>query len=249
MDNKIVNSEWSMVNEMHVRKKYSRLKKWLVVVVLLLLTFWGYVELVNRNSTNMTLKQKILKAIYPVFSRISKLNKNRNIAMNNTEHIQPSQSLYAIPVTMNNGNTISLEKYKGKKLLLVNTASECGYTPQYAALQELAEKYENKLVIIGFPANDFGEQEKGSDEQIAQFCKVNFGVTFPLAKKSTVIKSGEQNEIFKWLTDKSKNGWNDKAPTWNFSKYLIDEQGVLINYFDPAIDPNSEEITKAIDAK
>jgi len=235
-----------MVRNMHTHRKYSRWKKWLIVVVLLLLTFWGYVELVNRNAKNMTLKQKILKVIYPVFSKISKLNKNRNIAMNNTEHIQPAQSLYNIPVTLNNGNTISLEKYKGKKLLLVNTASECGYTPQYTALQELAQKYENKLVIIGFPANDFGAQEKGSDEQIAQFCKVNFGVTFPLAKKSTVIKSGEQNEIFQWLTDKTKNGWNDKAPTWNFSKYLVNEEGVLTHYFDPSVTPLSNEVLEAL---
>jgi len=101
-------------------------------------------------------------------------------------------------------------------------------------------------VIIGFPANDFKEQEKGSDEEIAQFCKLNYGVDFPLAKKGTVIKGNNQQRVFQWLSDKSKNGWNDKQPSWNFSKYLINEQGILMNYFDPAISPLSGEVKKAI---
>ena len=122
--------------------------------------------------------------------------------------------------------------------MLVNTASNCGYTAQYKELEELYEKYKNQLVIIGFPANDFKEQEKGSDEEIAQFCRVNYGISFPLSKKSVVIKSPEQNPVFRWLTDKSRNGWNDKPPTWNFSKYLVNEEGTLTHYFDPAIPPS-----------
>jgi glutathione peroxidase len=107
-------------------------------------------------------------------------------------------------------------------------------------------KHHDKLTVIAFPANDFQEQEKGSDEQIGNFCKINFGVTFPIALKSSVVKGNDQQKVFQWLTDKTKNGWNNQSPSWNFSKYLINEEGVLMNYFDPAISPLSEEVLKAI---
>ncbi|HLK27878.1 MAG TPA: glutathione peroxidase [Puia sp.] len=194
----------------------------------------------------MTLRQKVIKIIYPIFLLISK-RKNRNIKMlANENNIQPQKSFYDLNVSLNNGDTLHLSSLKGKKVLLVNTASDCGYTPQYNDLEILYKENKDKLIVIGFPANDFGEQEKGNDEAIAEFCKVNFGVTFPLAKKSTVIKSPEQNIIFKWLSDKTLNGWNDQAPVWNFCKYLIDENGVLMNYFDPSIMPDMEEIRKAL---
>ena len=131
--------------------------------------------------------------------------------------------------------------------MLVNTASECGYTAQYDDLQKLYEVHREKLVIIGFPANDFGQQEKGSNDQIAEFCRVNFGVTFPLAQKSTVIAGDQQNDIFRWLTRKDRNGWNTQPPTWNFSKYLVNEEGVLTHYFDPAVSPMSDEVVKAVE--
>ena len=139
-----------------------------------------------------------------------------------------------------------LQHLKGKKVMLVNTASDCGYTDQYDDLQKLYEEYKDKLVVIGFPANDFKEQEKGTDEEIAQFCKLNFGVTFPLMKKSSVIKGPQQNEVFKWLTDSAKNGWNNKPPSWNFSKYIVNEEGVLTNYFGSSISPMSKDVLKAI---
>ena len=131
-------------------------------------------------------------------------------------------------------------------MLLVNTASDCGYTGQYDELQKLYEEYQNKLIVIGFPANDFKEQEKGSDEEIAQFCKINYGVTFPLIKKSSVIKGNSQNEVYQWLSNKNLNGWNDQQPTWNFSKYLINEEGALTNYFAPFISPLSKDVIAAI---
>jgi glutathione peroxidase len=105
---------------------------------------------------------------------------------------------------------------------------------------------ENKLIVIGFPANDFKEQEKGNDEEIAQFCKLNYGVTFPLVKKSSVLSGAEQHPVFQWLSDKNKNGWTNKKPSWNFSKYLVNEEGTLINYFDPSISPVSKEVIEAI---
>ncbi|WP_242696219.1 glutathione peroxidase [Longitalea luteola] len=164
----------------------------------------------------------------------------------NIKNVPPAESIYELSVSLNNGSNLPLKTYQGKKLLLVNTASDCGYTNQYEDLQKLYQQYKNQLEVIAFPANDFKEQEKGSDADIAQFCKVNFGVTFPLAKKSVVVQSNEQNNIFRWLTTKSKNGWNEQPPTWNFSKYLVNEQGILTHYFDPSISPLSEEVIKAI---
>jgi glutathione peroxidase len=101
-------------------------------------------------------------------------------------------------------------------------------------------------LVVGFPANDFKEQEKGSDQEIAEFCKVNFGVKFPLAAKSSVVKGATQNNLFRWLSDSSMNGWNDRAPVWNFSKYLVDEDGRLIGYFEPSVDPGGQEISEAL---
>ncbi len=192
----------------------------------------------------MTGKQKIAKAIYPALMAITKLFGGKE--KSNPNAIAPPVSFYNLQTIANDGKQMSFENLKGKKILIVNTASDCGYTAQYDDLQKLHEQYKDKLIIIGFPANDFKEQEKGTDEDIAQFCKINYGVTFPLAKKSSVIKSAEQNNVFEWLSNKNKNGWNDQQPTWNFSKYLINENGVLMNYFDPSISPLSKDVTEAI---
>lgn len=194
----------------------------------------------------MTGRQRILKIVYPLWIALTKLMGRNTKVLANVKHVPPVESIYSLQVSLNNGKSLALETYKGKKLLLVNTASDCGYTNQYNDLQKLYQQFNNQLEIIAFPANDFKEQEKGSDSDIAQFCKVNFGVTFPLAKKTVVVKSSDQNNIFKWLTNKAKNGWNEKAPSWNFSKYLIDEQGTLTHYFDPSISPLSGEVMKAV---
>lgn len=194
----------------------------------------------------MNLRQKIAKAFYPLLMLVTKwVGKNSKI-MNNEQGITSPRSVYDLSVSLNNGNTLELSSLRGKKILFVNTASECGYTNQYADLQKLYQQYKEKLEIIGFPANDFHEQEKGSDEEIAQFCQLNFGVSFPLARKSIVIKSNEQNPVFAWLTHKTQNGWNEQAPSWNFSKYLVNERGVLTHYFDPSISPTSNILTAAI---
>ena len=210
------------------------------------IAFSGYVAIVTRNNENMTIRQRVLKAVYPAFTWFGKLTGRNAKVFANDSASAPPQSIYDLSVTLNNGDSISLSKFKGKKLMLVNTASDCGYTDQYSQLEELYKENKDKLVIIGFPANDFKEQEKRTDEEIAQFCKINYGVSFPLAKKSSVKEGKEQNPVFQWLTDKTKNGWTSKKPSWNFSKYLVNENGVLVNYFDPSISPVSKEVLSAI---
>ena len=207
--------------------------------------FAVYVEIMNRNSTNMTYRQKVLKAVYPAWMWFSKLTGKNTDKLENAG-IKPPVSFYSLKATLNNGGAFDFGTTKGKKVLLVNTASDCGYTNQYADLQKLYEKYKDKLLIIGFPANDFKEQEKGTDDEIAKFCKANYGVTFPLARKSVVIKTAQQNPVYQWLTDSSKNGWNEKQPSWNFTKYIVNENGVLTNYFGPSISPLSRDVVKSI---
>jgi glutathione peroxidase len=195
----------------------------------------------------LTTRQQILKWIYPLFVWYKKqTGENKKIEL--MQNIIPSAPFYNLSAVLNNGSELPFDRLKGKKVLIVNTASNCGYTNQYTELQELYEKQKEKLLVLAFPSNDFKEQEKGTDEEIAQFCQLNFGVTFPLAKKSVVIKSEGQNKVFEWLTHKELNGWNEQPPSWNFSKYLINEQGILTHYFDPAVSPCDAEILKAINS-
>lgn len=225
--------------------KYRRLKKTGIILFMLFLVFFGYVELANLNSKHMTYRQKVLKAVYPAWMWWSRLTGTNNTELSN-HTVQPPVSFYSLKGILNNGNELDFSTLKGKKVLLVNTASDCGYTDQYDDLQKLNAKYNNSLVIIGFPANDFNHQEKGTDEEIAAFCKQNYGITFPMMKKSVVIKGDRQNEVFKWLTDLSLNGWNSKQPSWNFCKYLVNENGMLTNYFGSSVSPWSKEMIKAI---
>lgn len=187
----------------------------------------------------MTFRQNFLRWAYPVISFGSRLTKTNAETLVRDKLVEPITPIYSIPLTLNDGSSILLDQFKGKKILIVNTASDCGYTGQYEGLQQLHEKLKDKLIIIGFPANNFKEQEKGSDAEIAAFCKKNYGVDFLLAQKSDVIKIETQHPIFQWLTDPSKNGWNDKAPGWNFSKYLITENGELMGYFASAVEPST----------
>jgi glutathione peroxidase len=218
----------------------------IISTLAVLVSFACYVWMVNINSTNMNTRQKILKAVYPLFTGAQKLFGGHVQALRPAQLKQPLVSLYALSVLMNDGKERSLRDFKGKKLLFVNTASDCGYTAQYDGLQKLSEAYPDRLVVIGFPANDFKEQEKGDDATIASFCRVNFGVRFPLASKSSVVKGPAQHPVFRWLSDASQNGWNDRQPAWNFSKYLVDEEGRLIGVFDPAVDPLGKEIAGAL---
>jgi glutathione peroxidase len=222
-----------------------KLKRLLFVLLVVIAAFAVYVEIANRNSKNMTYRQKVLKAIYPAFMWWSKLTGKGRTGLENKK--PPAVSFYSLKGILNNGDTLDFTTLKGKKIVLVNTASDCGYTNQYDDLQKLADRYKDKLIVLGFPANDFKAQEKGSDEEIAAFCKANYGISFPLMKKSTVIKSPEQNPVYQWLTDSSKNGWNNKAPSWNFSKYIVNEEGALTNYFGSSVSPMSKDVLKAIE--
>lgn len=225
--------------------KSSKLKRTAIVILLLLLAFFAYVEIVNRNSINMTYRQKFLKAVYPVWMWFTKLTGTNTKTATNKEAVPPV-SFYSLQAQHINLAPLDFASLKGKKVLLVNTASDCGYTDQYADLEKLSNQFKDKLVVIGFPANDFKEQEKGSDEAIAAFCKKNYGVSFPLMKKSVVIKSPEQNPVYQWLTDPAKNGWNDMVPSWNFCKYLVDENGKLVSFYASSIEPFNKEIIDAI---
>lgn len=139
------------------------------------------------------------------------------------------------------GKTIDFKSFKGKKILVVNTASACGYTPQYEGLQKLYTSYKDKLVVVGFPCNQFGGQEAGSEEEIQSFCKARYGVTFPLTTKVDV-KGENATPIYKWLCSKQQNSVLDAEIKWNFNKFLLDENGVLLAYFPSKVKPDSEEI-------
>lgn len=197
----------------------------------------------------MNIKQKLLQVLYPLIMRLSKSKSGKGKMLANPRNVKPKASFYELTAKLNDGRVLDFEQLKGKKVLLVNTASNCGYTGQYSELQQLHEKYQEKLAIIGFPANDFKEQETAGDEEIAQFCQVNFGVDFPLSQKSRVVAGADQHPVYQWLTQKDKNGWNAHQPDWNFSKYLVDENGILTHYFGPAISPVGEEVLKALHDK
>lgn len=143
------------------------------------------------------------------------------------------------------GTEYDYSALKGKKVLIVNTASECGYTPQYDDLEKLYQSYKDKLVILGFPANNFGGQEPGSNEEIKEFCKTKYSVTFPMFEKISVA-GDDMAPIYKWLTSKDLNGWNDQQPKWNFNKYLLDEDGNLVKYYSSAVKPMSDEIVSQL---
>ena len=153
----------------------------------------------------------------------------------------PPVSFYSFKMKDIDGNEVDFNSFKGKKVLLVNVASECGNTPQYSDLEKLHEQYGDKVTVLGFPANNFGKQEPGSNSDIKTFCKKNYDVKFTMFEKISV-KGDDTAPLYQWLSDKSKNGWNEKQPNWNFAKYLIDENGALIAFFPAKINPLSEEI-------
>ena len=199
----------------------------------------------KTNQKSETLKQKVLRIMYPMIRKMGKKGKNGTVLFNENE-TAPSSSFYELKAHLSNKKELPFSDFKGKKVILVNTASNCGYTGQYSELQSLHERFGDTLQIIAFPANDFAEQEKSNDSEIAQFCQLNYGVTFPVAVKGVVIKNTQQQQIFKWLTDANLNGWNEHAPDWNFGKYIINEKGILTHYFGPSVSPLQDEFLSAL---
>lgn len=156
--------------------------------------------------------------------------------------MQSPKTIHSFTIPMlNSEEVLSLEKFKGKKILLVNVASECGYTPQYEDLQLFYEKYKESVVVIGLPCNQFGGQESGSEAEIAQFCKFNYGVTFPITTKIDV-KGKDAHPIYQWLTKKDQNGVDDYSLNWNFNKFLVDENGKLMGHFGSSVNPFDDSI-------
>ncbi len=151
--------------------------------------------------------------------------------------------LYDIKIASLQGKPINLSDYKGKKILFVNVASKCGFTPQYKGLQELYNNYQDKLMVIGVPCNQFGKQEPGTSDEIQEFCEINYGVSFLITEKVNV-KGNEQHPLYIWLTKKSENGKKNSSVKWNFQKYLVDENGQLIDYYYSITKPLSSKIKK-----
>ena len=203
---------------------------------------------VLMKKKDMSYRQSILKSIYPMIMW-STHSSGKKQSLENKNGATPAMSFYDLTMIAIDGTPFNFSNLKGKKIMIVNTASDCGYTGQYEALEKLQQQYKDQLVVIGFPANDFKEQEKSDNQNIAAFCKKNYGVSFPLMEKSIVIKKNHQNLVHKWLSDMSLNGWCNQEPAWNFCKYLINEQGVLVNYFPMTIDPLDPSVIAAIEKK
>jgi len=180
---------------------------------------------------------KILYVLIPLGIIFYFINRNKPAKL-----MQETASIYNISINSLTGEPIDLSQFKGKKILIVNTASECGFTGQYEGLQELYDTYKDKLVIIGVPCNQFGGQEPGSAKEIESFCQVNYGVTFLMTEKVDV-KGENQHELYNWLTNKELNGVSSSTVKWNFQKYLIDEEGHFVDYYYSITKPLSSKIT------
>jgi glutathione peroxidase len=154
-------------------------------------------------------------------------------------------SFYSFNLRSLDGQAVSMEQFRGKKIIILNVASKCGYTPQYADWQAFYEANKEEVVVLGFPCNQFFGQEPGSAADIADFCQKNYGVTFPMLEKVNV-KGDDKAPIYRWLTDPAENGWNSEEPSWNFCKYVVNEKGELTHFFASKVKPGDEEFLKAM---
>lgn len=186
----------------------------------------------------MRLPHWIKRLYYPLLMMFLPKTK---ISSSENPDTKMSASIYDLPLKDIDGNKTTLAPFKGKKLLIVNVASECGFTHQYAQLQELFEVYNDKLMVLGFPSNNFGLQEPGTNKTIKDFCTENYHVTFPMFEKSDVVGKNT-NPLYRWLTNKELNGWNEQPPKWNFCKYLVSENGEILNFFSETVSPFDEAI-------
>jgi glutathione peroxidase len=194
----------------------------------------------NMRISIMT-KTRISILITVLFFFLSCMANNNNVSRPSEATESADSGFYSFKLKSLDGDTIDFSKYKGKKVLIVNTASKCGFTPQYEELQKLHTQYGDKVTVLGFPCNQFGGQEPGTSSEIVEFCKKNYGVTFQMFEKLDV-KGNDQHPLYKWLTDKSLNGWNDKAPGWNFCKYLVNEKGELVEFYGSTVSPTGNKI-------
>jgi len=169
---------------------------------------------------------------------------HRPAPMHPTETAATPGTVYDYTVKTIDGKDVKLSKYKGKKILIVNTASKCGFTPQYKELEELSKKYAGKVTVLGFPSNSFN-QELASNEEVSSFCEKNYGVTFPLFS-TVAVKGDDATPLYKFLADKDKNGAVSDAPSWNFCKYLVDEKGHVVAFYPSKVKPLSDELVAAI---
>ncbi len=163
----------------------------------------------------------------------------------NMDDTNSSKSIYDMSIASLMGDDIDMKALKGKKILFVNVASKCGYTPQYAELQELSETHGDRVTVIGLPCNQFGGQEPGSAKDIASFCEKNYGVTFTITEKIDV-KGANQHPLYAWLTQKKLNGVEDSEVQWNFQKYLVNENGELLEVYSSSVKPMGKELTSAL---
>lgn len=191
----------------------------------------------------MSAKQKFLRHIYPLLRFLSGIFKwNTRIFQ---ENVTPFVSFYTLHAETPSGENFSFERLRGKKILIVNTASECGYTAQLGGLTELKKRLPH-IEILAFPSNDFKNQEPGDDDAVVTFCSITYGINFPLFKKCIVKKDSWQHPVFHWLSHATQNGWNNRAPIWNFCKYILDENGRLTHYTEHAVDPLDVRLIQAL---
>ncbi len=167
------------------------------------------------------------------------------VAVRPANAVAPTKSLYDFTVNSIEGKTVPLKQYRGKKVVILNTASKCGFTPQFEKWEAFYKEHGDKVVVLGFPSNNFKSQDPGTNSEIAEFCKKNYGVSFPMFEKTEVLGEN-QAPLYKWLSDKSLNGWNDKVPTWNFCKYVINEKGELTHFFASKVLPTDPEFKSAV---
>ena len=184
---------------------------------------------------------KLITSVIIIFSLLF----TGHLTTNNSKEMKTNPSIYDISIKSITGEAIDFKEFKGKKILIVNTASECGFTGQYKDLEKLYKTYKDKLVVIGVPCNQFGGQEPGTLTEIKSFCEVNYGVTFLLTEKVDV-KGDNQHPLYKWLTKKELNGVKSSSVKWNFQKYLVDENGNFIDYYYSITKPMSSKITKQL---
>jgi len=194
------------------------------------------------------MKKIFILMLLIVLSACKQTNKNQSVKTPKNEKLaMKTEDIYQFKMTDIYGKDFDFSSLKGKKIMVVNTASKCGYTPQYKDLEKLYKTYKDKgFVIVGFPANNFGKQEPGTDTEIAEFCEQNYGVSFPMMTK-TSVKGDDMNPVYKFLTQKSKNGFEDSEVAWNFQKYLIDEKGHVVKMYRSKVLPTDDAIVKWIE--